>query len=198
MFNSYSSSSYYYSSTTNTNDGSTTTGHRHATTSYTDTDGSTVVRTATQDLGQPAVVEERRYDRTGQEQLQIKHPDYGTSAGGVRRITDLDEDPSGLDTLNAYGGPAELIDEATSYDRNTNPFGTTVIGRDSGAYDEHMDYDTAGGASHHRKVRDAGGRMFKRDLDIDGTVAREHREYENPNTGVRLVRNEDVDVSDVV
>ncbi|KAJ5668517.1 uncharacterized protein N7477_007087 [Penicillium maclennaniae] len=187
MFNSYSSSSYYFSSTTNTNDGSTTTGHRHATTSYTDTDGSTVVRTATQDLGQPAVVEERRYDRTGQEQLQVKHPDYGTSAGGVRRITDLDEDPSGLDITNAYGGPAQLIDEATS-----------IIGRDSGAYDEHMDYDTAGGASHHREVRDAGGRMFKRDLDIDGTVAREHREYENPNTGVRLVRNEDVDVSDVV
>ena len=199
MFNSSSSSSYYYSSTTNTDDGSTTTGRRHATTSYTDKDGTTVVRTATQDLGHPAVVEERRYDPTGQEQLQIKDPDLGTLAGGVKRITDLDEeDPPGLDITNAYGGPAQLIDEATSYDLNTNPFGTKIYDRDSGAYDEHMDYDTAGGASHHREVRDAGGRMFKRNFDIDGRVVREHREYENPKSGVRLVRDEDVDVSDVI
>lgn len=199
MFSSSSSSSYYYSSTSNTDDGRTKTGHRHATSSYTDKDGTTVVRTATQDLGQPPVVEERRYDPTGQEQLQIRDPTLGTSAGGVKRITDLDEDDqSGLDITNAYGGPAQLIGEATPYDLNTNPLGTKIYDRDSGAYDEHMDYATAGGASHHREVRDADGRMFKRNFDIDGRVAREHREYENPKSGVRLVRDEDVDVSDVI
>ncbi|KAJ5119119.1 hypothetical protein N7448_010827 [Penicillium atrosanguineum] len=199
MFDSYSSSSYYYSSTTNAGDGSATTGRRHATTSYTDNDGTTVVRAVTQDLGQPAIVEERRYDRTGQEQLQIKESDHGTSAGGIKRITDLDEeDPSGLDISTAYGGPAPVIDEATSYDLETNPFGTKILDRDSGAYDEHMDYDTAGGTSHHREVRDVDGRMFKRNFDIDGRVAREHREYENPRTGIRLETDKDVDISDVI
>lgn len=197
-----SSSSYYYSST-NTSDGNTTTGRRHATTSYTDKDGATVVRTATQDLGQPAIVEERRYDRTGQEQLILEKPDLGSLAGGVKRITDLDEeDASGLDITNPYGGPAQLIDESTSYDLDTNPFGAKIYDRDSGAYDEHMDYDTAAGTNHHREARDASGRRFHRDFEIDssgpGKVAREHREYENPTTGVRVERDEDVDISDVI
>ncbi|KAJ5197831.1 uncharacterized protein N7498_006948 [Penicillium cinerascens] len=198
-----SRSSYYYSSI-NTNDGNTTTGRRHATTSYTDKDGATVVRTATQELGQPAIVEERRYDRTGQEQLILESPDLGgTLAGGVKRITDLDEeDASGLDITNAYGGPAQLIDESTSYDLETNPFGTKIYDRDSGAYDEHMDYDTAAGTNHHREARDASGRLFHQDLKVESSgpekVAREHREYENPNTGVRVERDEDVDISDLI
>lgn len=80
-----SSSSYYYSST----DGSRA-GYRYATTSHTEPDGTTIVRTARQDLGQPPVIEERRYDRTGQEQLALEGPG-GSSAGGVRRIMELDE-----------------------------------------------------------------------------------------------------------
>lgn len=199
MSDSHSSSSYYYSSSTSSNNGSTTTGHRHITTSHTHNDGTTVVRTATQDLGQPAVVEERRYDRTGQELLGIKDLELGTSAGGVKRITDLDEeDASGLDITNTYGGPTPLIDEAASYDLGTNSFGSRILNRDSGAHDEHMDYDTAGGTSHHREVEDMRGRMFVRDFDIDGRMARERRKYENPSTGVRIETEKDVDVSDVI
>ncbi|KAL1996472.1 hypothetical protein VTN49DRAFT_8072 [Thermomyces lanuginosus] len=63
----YTSSSYYYSSATSTTDGTKTTGHRYTTTSHTDPDGNTIVRTAHQELGEPPVIEERRYDRTGQQ-----------------------------------------------------------------------------------------------------------------------------------
>ncbi|KAJ5651881.1 hypothetical protein N7507_009307 [Penicillium longicatenatum] len=91
MSDSYTSSSYYYSSSINTDEGTTaTTGHRYSTTSHTDPDGTTTVRTAHQDLGEAPVVEERRYDSTGQEELALPGPP-GSSAGGVRRITDLDE-----------------------------------------------------------------------------------------------------------
>lgn len=91
MSNSHSSSSYFYSSSSNTSDGEqSATGHRYSTTSHTDADGNTTVRTARQGLGQPAIVEQRHYDRTGQEHLEAPGPE-GTSAGGVRRITDLDE-----------------------------------------------------------------------------------------------------------
>jgi hypothetical protein len=208
MSDSYSSSSYYYSSTINRSDGATTTGHRHTTTSHTDKDGTTVVRSATQDLGQPAIVEERIYDRTGQEKLALGDSDpgtsLGTSAGGVKRITDLDEEgATGLDITNAYG-PAQLIDESTSYDLDTNAVGVKNYDPITGAYDEHMDYDTPAGSSHHREVRDAGGRMFRQDFDIDSSglsgrkMVRKHDEYENPNTGVRLAREDDVDVSDVI
>lgn len=91
----------------------TTTGHRYTTTSHTDPDGNTIVRTAHQDLGQPAIIEERRYDRTGQEQLlPATAAPGGTSAGGVKRITDLDEETegagvvAGLEAGEVYGRPA--------------------------------------------------------------------------------------------
>ncbi|KAE8350152.1 hypothetical protein BDV28DRAFT_139676 [Aspergillus coremiiformis] len=90
MSQSYSSSSYYYSSSSSSSvNGTTTTatGQRYATTSHTEPDGTTTVRTVHQDLGEPAVLDERRYDQTGR---QLGAND--SSAGGVRRITDLDED----------------------------------------------------------------------------------------------------------
>lgn len=64
-----SSTSYSYNSTTNTADSGTTTGHRYSTSSTTDKDGTTVVRTARQDMGRPVVIEERRYNHTGQEDM---------------------------------------------------------------------------------------------------------------------------------
>lgn len=82
-----SSTSYFYSSTTNTTDAGTTTGHRYSTASTTDVDGLTIVRTAHQDFGQPVVIEERRYDRSGQEQLPLP-----PIANETQRITDLDEE----------------------------------------------------------------------------------------------------------
>jgi hypothetical protein len=81
-----SSSSYYYSSASGTTNGTEASGHRCTTTSRTDASGNTTVWTAHQNLGEPAVIEERRYDRTGQELL----PGSGsTSTDGTRRIADL-------------------------------------------------------------------------------------------------------------
>ncbi|KAJ5153427.1 uncharacterized protein N7482_009905 [Penicillium canariense] len=199
MSDSYSSSSYYYSSTSNGGDGTTTTGHRYLTTSVTKPDGTTVVRTARQDLGQPTVVEEHRYDSTGEEQLALPGPG-GSSAGGVRRITDLDDETSGSSTLEAgsvYGSVASphLEDMAV-------PFGTRVVDVDTGAYDEHTDYDTGPTTRHHREVRDAAGRKFHRDVEVDSSglssVAHEHRQYDNPETGTQLQADADVDVSEVI
>ncbi|KAJ5220217.1 hypothetical protein N7468_009421 [Penicillium chermesinum] len=90
MSSSRSSSTYFFSSSMNSSEGTNSTGHRYATTSQTDADGNTVVRTVRQDLGRPAIVEERHYDRTGQEQIQLPGPE-GSSAVGMRRITDLGE-----------------------------------------------------------------------------------------------------------
>ncbi|KAJ5288770.1 hypothetical protein N7478_001800 [Penicillium angulare] len=93
MPQSYTSSSFYYSSSTNANEGTTTSGHRYSTTSHTEPDGTTTVLTAHQDLGEAPVIEERKYDRTGEEQLELELPGPGgTSAGGVKRITDLEEE----------------------------------------------------------------------------------------------------------
>ncbi|KAL4895496.1 hypothetical protein BDV59DRAFT_174030 [Aspergillus ambiguus] len=83
-----SSSSYYYSSSSSTTDGDNASGHRYTASSQTNPDGSAYFREAHQDLGEPPVVEEHYYDPTGQERL----PQSSTSAGGVRRITDLDEE----------------------------------------------------------------------------------------------------------
>jgi hypothetical protein len=105
MSDSYTSSSYYYSSATSTTNGTETSGHRYTTTSHTDPAGNTIVRTAHQDLGEPAVIEERRYDRTGQELLLGPG---STTAGGTRRIMDLtDEDVNYNYNYNAATGTPE-------------------------------------------------------------------------------------------
>ncbi|CAL5866324.1 uncharacterized protein PFLUO_LOCUS532 [Penicillium psychrofluorescens] len=176
MSDSYSSSSYFYSSTTNTTNGATASGQRYTTSSHTEPDGTTVVRTAHQDLGQPIVVEERRYDRTGQEQLALPEP-AGTSAGGVKRITELgDEDVTGatsLDPGTAYGGPAAGGTDPQDIDEN-------VIDRESGNLGT-MPF----GMHVHNPL-------------TEGPNTREWRESENPSTGARLLRQSDVDVSEVI
>ncbi|CRG88141.1 hypothetical protein PISL3812_05168 [Talaromyces islandicus] len=93
MPDSYSSSSYYYSSATSTTNGTETSGHRYTTSSHTDHTGNTIVRTAHQDLGAPAVVEERHYDRTGQELLPPpSSSDEQWGPGRQRRIADITDD----------------------------------------------------------------------------------------------------------
>lgn len=150
MSDSFASSSYTYSSTTNTNDGTTTTGHRYSTTSRTEADGSTTVRTAHQDLGQPAVIEERRYDRTGQEQIEIPGSE-GTSAGGVRRITEVEDDSTGVSTEDArsvHGGEAttQFINDDV-VDRVYNPA--------LGTYDPRLGYAAGAGTGHPRSREDS-------------------------------------------
>lgn len=163
MSDSFASSSYTYSSTTNTNDGTTTTGHRYSTTSRTEADGSTTVRTAHQDLGQPAVIEERRYDRTGQEQIEIPGSE-GTSAGGVRRITEVEDDSTGVSTEDArsvHGGEAttqfindDVVDRG-SYDLGMTPFGDRVYNPALGTYDPRLGYAAGAGTGHPRSREDS-------------------------------------------
>lgn len=207
MSDSYTSSSYYYSSTTSTTDGTTTTGHRYTTTSHTDPDGNTIVRTAHQDLGQPAIIEERHYDRTGQEQRLLEGPGT-TSSGGTRRITDItDETETGSTTYDAgsaYGGPIpgaregegqgtgqrydESIDRVT-YDTGP-PYGLRSFNEMTGAYDEAVEYDADG------VERGRGPRYEARSGYT--SLGRGMREYEDPSTGARIRRQSDIDVSDVL
>lgn len=183
MSDTYSTSSYFYSSATNTTDGSSTTGHRYSTTSHTDPDGNTVVRTAHQDLGQPAVVEERRYDRTGQQLLL----DSSTGvAGGTRQIEDLGSyDTTGAtltDPGTAYGGSSALAADTSS----GTVYGGASPGASTGEYDQHLDFDTDGHRRHHREKQDEQGRWYHRDVDrekSDPSRGHVHREYSNPNTG---------------
>ena len=216
MSDSFISSTYYYSSTTNGTDGRTTTGHRYSTTSYTEPDGTTVVRTAQQDLGQPAVVEERRYDNTGQEQLALPElAGSGSSAGGIRRITELEDDVSdSKDTAaentatsdsapnvmaDIRGAAAQLLDgdgEDDSFSLVSSPLRSRVYDPVTGSYNE-SGYDVGGVTRRHRE-----GRRFGRDVNFasDGfsSSARQFRPYENPSTGTRLQRQSDVDVRDVL
>ncbi|KAJ5154365.1 uncharacterized protein N7500_009804 [Penicillium coprophilum] len=215
MSDSFTSSSYYYSSTSNGSDGRTTTGHRYSTTSYTEPDGTTIVRTAQQDLGQPAVVEERRYDNTGQEQLALPEPGGGTSAGGVRRITDLEDVSDSQNSLSQTstsnvladigGKAAQLLDgdgENDSFSLASSPLGSRVYDPVTGTYNNQSEYDIGGVTRRHKVIRDASGRRLRRDLDFaaDGlsSSARENRAYENPSTGTRLRRESDVDVRNVL
>lgn len=216
MSDSFTSSSYCYSSTTNGSDGKTTTGHRYSTTSYTEPDGTTIVRTAQQDLGQPAVVEERRYDNTGQEQLGLPEPAGGTSAGGVRRITELEDDVSDSKNYTSQdsspnvladigGSAAQLLDgdgEDDSFNLVSSPLGSRVYDPVTGTYNDQSEYDIGGVTRRHKEMRDASGRRLGRDVDFaaDGlsSSARENRPYENPSTGTRLRRDSDVDVRNVL
>lgn len=132
MPTSYSSSSYYYSSATNTIDGTEKSGHRYTTSSHTDQDGNTIVRTAHQDLGAPAFIEERRYDRSGQEMLPSDDPEE--AGGGQRRIADITDDEEysfGMTTT----GPAS-VDTSSLRDGVSSPVDEDAIGRYRGSVDE--------------------------------------------------------------
>lgn len=216
MSDSYTSSSYYYSSTTNTTDGTTTTGHRYTTTSHTNPEGTTIVRTAHQDLGQPAIIEERRYDRTGQEQIAPVGVE-ASHAGGVRRITELDDETGssyeagtayGLPSTGTTGGALESVadqvqagDEAdrVTYDTRS-AFGARAYDPFTGAYDMTPAVDSDGvnrqRERHHHRVQ---GRCHGRDKtgyyanDAGGGGRRV--EFEVPETGARLRRESDVDMS---
>ncbi|KAJ6009130.1 hypothetical protein N7522_004146 [Penicillium canescens] len=203
-----SSSSYFYSSTTNGNDGQATTGHRYATTSHTESDGTTIVRTAHQDLGQPAMIEERRYDSTGQEQLALREPagvgstSAGTSAGGVRRITAVDEDDetptpttpttpglvshSGL--ILAGGAAAQLLDgDGDDFDIGVQPRDSRVFDPMTDAYYQLGEFEVDNVTGHHQRTI---GRGTRRDV--------ESRQLENPSTGARVPIQTGFDVNKVI
>lgn len=90
----YTSSSTFYSSSSSTSDGQThqtQSGQRYSTNSHTEPDGTTTVRTLRQDMGQPVIVEERRFDENGRELAAL--PD--SRSEGMRRIEDLDAQEEG-------------------------------------------------------------------------------------------------------
>lgn len=201
--NSYTSSSYFYSSSTNTTNGTSSSGHRYSTTSHTDPEGFTIVRTAHQDLGQAPVIEERRFDRTGQEQPLLEQPGTG------RRITELGEDDQTVpsdprDTGTAYGGPQFGAAEGEGqgvrtfgYDGDTDRvtydsdplFGLRSFNQDVGAYDNAVEYDTDG--APRRRDGGPGYAVSSGYSDSD----RRMRQYEDPSTGARIRRESDVDSS---
>ncbi|PKX98074.1 uncharacterized protein P174DRAFT_508412 [Aspergillus novofumigatus IBT 16806] len=187
MTDSYTSSSYYYSSSTNTTNGNTTTGHRYTTTSHTDPDGTTVVRTAHQDLGQPAVVEERRYDRTGQEQQMLASGSetlpggYGIPTGSEN---ERDERGRGDEWWSSSVG-------RSSYDIGTPLPGARTYNAYTGAYEEQRaDYDADGVPRYRDRGRGRGQSGYSAEQ-------RASREFET-DQGTRLKRETDVNMADLL
>ena len=81
-YTSYSSASY----TSTSVDGEQVSGTRHAQSTYSDPSGTTV-KSASQNLGEPVVRDERSYDSQGRERLS------GTDgAGANRRIEDVSDE----------------------------------------------------------------------------------------------------------
>ncbi|KAJ5475591.1 hypothetical protein N7539_007878 [Penicillium diatomitis] len=210
MSESYTASSYYFSSASNSADGTTNaTGHRYKTSSLTEPNGTTTTYTTRQELGHSPTFEEHQFNNRGQEYFALPGPGgTGTSAGGVRRIVDMDNDEAGggAGATTETGGQSEFSAFEASTPRLEDgaavPFGTKVVDVDTGAYDEHMHFYGDTTMRHHREVRDDAGRRFTRDVDFDpagrAEMAHERRLFENPETGTRVEREGDVEVSQVI
>jgi len=84
-FSSTSFTSSSYTSSTSSDGHTTHTGHREARHASTDPSGGTTVWQATQDLGQPIMEQERRFDAEGREMI-------GGGDAGRARIEDVSEE----------------------------------------------------------------------------------------------------------
>lgn len=181
----YASTSYFYSSTTSTSDAGAPVGQRYSTASTIDKDGTTIVRTARQDMGRPVVIEERRYDRSGQEELLPpvtevagamvpSSPAPATPIDVVRRITDLD-------------------DETASYGDDTG-MAIYALGTQDGTM---WDGTNRGRARYvvpcSRLSRDGSEtNVIRVDTSETGTT---RKEYEDPSTGARVRKESEIDMS---
>ncbi|KAL4788195.1 hypothetical protein BJX76DRAFT_316608 [Aspergillus varians] len=78
--------------------------------------------------------------------------------------------------------------QTTSFDKGE---GTTIYDTQSGAYDLMLDYATGDGGYHHRRERMTEDGIYQaRDVQRRGDGSRHvHREYVNPVTGTRTVRD---------
>ncbi|KAJ6181287.1 hypothetical protein N7519_011748 [Penicillium mononematosum] len=100
--------------------------------------------------------------------------------------------PSGYGTYGTrdygtvgYGSNAT----ASTYDTDTGR-GTTSYDPATGAYDQHLDYNTPTGRRHHRERVNSAGTYRHRDVDrYDDGSTRVHKEYDNPNTGTSYHRD---------
>lgn len=152
------SSSYYYSSATSTTTGTETTGHRYTTTSHTDPSGNTIVRTAHQELGEPAIIEERRFDRTGQELVSTKPgTGGGISAGGSRRVVEDMTDQDYNFGFTSTG--ASSVDTSTNQDFSLqDSSASTFRSQDTSVSATNTPADDISGTyqGHHRSDFDEG------------------------------------------
>lgn len=89
--------SFSFSSTFSSKDGAKVEGSRSAQHMYTDPSGHITYKAKTQNLGEPAVVEERKFDRNGKEILydregrrvrQVEEPKYVSSKGRIEEVSD--------------------------------------------------------------------------------------------------------------
>ncbi|KAL4900492.1 hypothetical protein BDW74DRAFT_182585 [Aspergillus multicolor] len=115
------------------------------------------------------------------------YPDQPSSRDPVNTDLDLDDDADPY----VYGdedGDVDLRVKTTSFD---NGEGSTVYDPESGAYDQVLDYATgSGGYRHHRERMTEDGVFQARDVVRREDGSRHvHREYDNPETGTRTVRD---------
>jgi hypothetical protein len=106
-------------------------------------------------------------------------------------------------TYDAYGAPVTTASvhehvgahddsyaAVGSYDAHDTGYGATTYDPTTGAYDQHLDYETPAGRRHHRERVDESGTYRHRDVDrYDDGSTRVHREYDNPNTGTSYHRD---------
>lgn len=89
--NTFSSSSFSYStsSSSTSSDGQQTTGYRSMQQTSSDPVNGTTTRSATQNLGEPAIAETRHYDPQGRELLEGAGSAGAGGANASRRIEDV-------------------------------------------------------------------------------------------------------------
>jgi hypothetical protein len=91
------------------------------------------------------------------------------------------------DHAHIYTAATPTTTYDTTYDSG---YGTTSYDPQTGAYDQHLDYETPTGRRHHRERVDPSGTYRHRDVDrYDDGTSRVHREYDNPNTGTSYHRD---------
>ncbi|GAD92380.1 conserved hypothetical protein [Paecilomyces variotii No. 5] len=116
--------------------------------------------------------------------------DYSNTSS--RYGTYYDPTSTTYDTTGTVYAAGTAYDAGTTYDTTTagTGAGATTYDPTTGAYDQHLDYDTDGSRRHHRERMDDSGRYLHRDVDtrLDGSQ-RVHKEYSNPNTGTAYHRD---------
>ncbi|KAL4808424.1 hypothetical protein BDV18DRAFT_158523 [Aspergillus unguis] len=100
-----------------------------------------------------------------------------------------DSAAEGVTESYAYAdGDPDLRIKTSTFD---NGEGSTIYDPESGAYDQMLDYTTGSGSyRHHRERMTEDGVYQERDVQRRDDGSRHvHREYENPATGTRTVKD---------
>ncbi|KAL3470544.1 hypothetical protein BJX99DRAFT_239381 [Aspergillus californicus] len=113
-------------------------------------------------------------------------PAMPTTTAGTNATTTTNPTPPAINTGAATASPMRI--KTTSFEGGE---GSTIYDPESGAYDQMFDYQVGqGGSRHHRERMTEDGVFQARDVWRRGDGSRRvHREYENPGTGTRTVRD---------